>query len=145
MTTIAFKDGIMAADTQQMGAYIDRIEAIKVRMLASHNRQILIGLAGDPANLILFCKWYSNGCKDKDKFEMGNNEVLFYDGIDLLHYSSKFVGVQVGEFGAIGSGAEYAMGAMMNGASAEDAVEIACALDNNSGLPVKTWSKNEHI
>jgi hypothetical protein len=39
---------------------------------------------------------------------------------------------------AVGSGGAYALGAMLAGKSAEDAVKIACKLDNNSGLPIES-------
>jgi hypothetical protein len=44
------------------------------------------------------------------------------------------------EFYAIGSGADFAMGAMAMGASAEEAVRIACQLDPHCGLPVTVLS-----
>ena len=39
---------------------------------------------------------------------------------------------------ACGTGSKAALGAMMAGASARQAVEIACKLDPNSGPPIKT-------
>lgn len=47
--------------------------------------------------------------------------------------SSAFFCTPVGEFGAIGSGSEYALGALGAGADVETAVNIAKEYDNNSG------------
>lgn len=41
---------------------------------------------------------------------------------------------------AVGSGGAYALGAMLAGKNAVEAVKIACRLDNNSGLPVESIS-----
>ena len=48
------------------------------------------------------------------------------------------MGVEMGRVAALGSGLEFAMGAMYAGKSAKEAVEIACKLDNGSAKPVKT-------
>lgn len=47
------------------------------------------------------------------------------------------------DYMAIGSGAAYAIGALEAGASAIEAVEIACKHDGNSCLPVTTYSFKE--
>jgi hypothetical protein len=39
---------------------------------------------------------------------------------------------------AVGSGSGYALGAMLAGKSAIEAVKIACKIDSNSGLPVES-------
>lgn len=43
-----------------------------------------------------------------------------------------------GRIGAWGSGGEYALGAMMVGATAVEAVKAACKLDSGSGGPVRS-------
>ncbi len=58
---------------------------------------------------------------------------------EVVHYDRHLVPIRVAnEFHAIGSGRKLALGAMMAGASADKAVEIACHYDNGSREPIRT-------
>jgi hypothetical protein len=57
----------------------------------------------------------------------------------VLHYDRHLVPIRVAsKLHAIGSGRKLALGAMMAGASADKAVQIACQYDSGSREPVKT-------
>jgi ATP-dependent HslUV protease subunit HslV len=87
-----------------------------------------------------FLKWYSG---DKDiqpdmqsfkAIEMdAKGNVNIYEGDDKGNISA----IPQGKIGAVGSGQNFAMGAMLAGASAEEAVKIAIKLDPYSGGKLK--------
>ena len=57
MTTIAVKDGIMAADSSQISCYINPIECKKMFKIGGS----VIGGAGDSAHILIFIEWFKNG------------------------------------------------------------------------------------
>lgn len=147
MTTIAFKDGVMAADSMQSGDFIDPVECKKILKIKVYNNviptDVLVGCAGQVSALSAFIAWYKE-CKKPEKWPAGFEEgfsALVYHNSELLYYGGSYgYGIDVGKFSAIGTGSEIAMGAMMAGASAVEAVEIACDLDTGSRKPV-SWGE----
>lgn len=99
----------------------------------------IIGFCGEVASGLSFVEW-KRGKVDKpvdldDDFEA---LVLSKNG-KLTYYGAKLVVMPVTEpFSAVGSGSHLAIGAMHQGATPEEAVKIACKVDTNSCLPVKT-------
>lgn len=63
------------------------------------------------------------------------------DGRVREWYGDGWIEMRPASRSAWGSGRGFAMGAMMYGASAEQAVKIACGLDNESGEPVMTLTR----
>lgn len=138
MTTIAYRDGIMAADTATWdcnGVYFTR--ATKIIRL---NNGRILGGAGSRSMLIRVACW-ADGNGDKpspdddvsvDRFMgiVAENDKFFYIDSSLVEMR------QYGSFIAIGSGRELALGAMAMGASAEDAVTVAIQFDCKSRGPV---------
>jgi ATP-dependent protease HslVU (ClpYQ) peptidase subunit len=62
---------------------------------------------------------------------------LLLDENGLYEYESPLVPIRIeGEFWAIGSGAQAALGAMRMGANPAEAVKIACAIDPFCGEPI---------
>jgi ATP-dependent protease HslVU (ClpYQ) peptidase subunit len=140
MTTIAYRDGVMAADTQVTEGNMVFAQATKLRRLADGT---LIGMAGDmmPCAKLLRAidgkgfediEPIAKDCKGAWALVVNPERRVFMlqggkaGGLAELH----------GDFFVEGSGAPYALGAMAAGAGAKQAVEIAARFDVNTGLPV---------
>jgi hypothetical protein len=106
-------------------------------------RGSLLGVCGDTEQLGLFMRWYKGGRKPS-KIPVINGEaeftVLVLSKRGLQIYVNTFEPDQVTDLHyAIGTGAHAALAAMACGKSPEQAVEIACRIDTNSGPPIQTF------
>ena len=143
MTTIAFKDGIMAADGKvTIGNQIITLQDKKI----FETNGYIVGTAGNCHSCELF-REYGFTPSDTDLrgqlmeyIESDKEENCFYALVwdkekkTLKQYSNSIYPLVIPEqISAIGSGADFALGAMYAGASADKAVEIASKLDINSG------------
>ena len=130
MTTIAFKDGIMACESCQSHTYIDQVECKKIFVV---NGDVL-GLAGALVDFPRFITWYK-----EERVNMSNVtppqhhiesiEALVYSKGKLYHFDEDCIAIPMGSIAGIGSGGGYAVAAMLAGADAGEAVKIACKLD----------------
>ena len=139
MTTIVgdFKGNVIASDsmvTCQNRSYLSS----KIFKAADGS---VVAICGDLDDGQAFFEWYDAGMDEDEEPEIHGKEdpfeALVLTGEGLFHCTSrlKMSRVENGHF-AIGSGAEYALGAFAAGASASQAVEIACGLDRFSAQPV---------
>lgn len=141
MTTIAFRDGVMAADTRAYTGGRPPIgRKVKIQRLDDGT---LIGCSSTtPGQGEAVIRWFAAGA-DPHNTPPGeakttllavkpNGEVYFASD------SYNLSGPLSGDYFAIGSGDSYALGAMAMGASAERAVEVACDLDVWSEGPITT-------
>lgn len=144
MTTIAYKDGILAADTcvTDNGA----ICGTATKLARSPNGAIA-GASGNLAPCAKFLSWFARdfGMVEKVARIEGNGAALIIDKDGTVHaldagYPAFIINAP---FHAIGSGSRIALGAMAAGASAEEAVRIACRIDNGTREPVETLRLNE--
>lgn len=133
MTTIAYRDDVLAADTQiTCGSQIDGW-ATKIYRLGS----VLYGATGSSGLTEAFKSWLCRGMvgeapalKDGEStangyiFPGGNRVVWRYENVWCSHEAPFF---------AYGSGGEIALGAMLAGATAEQAVRAAAERDTNTG------------
>lgn len=135
MTTIATDGKTIAADSQGCTSFIVRHSVIKLHRI----RDEVLGFAGEPPEIQKYIDWVrlhrpeENAPKFSDRFFgllVRKGSVLFED--DSLNPQV------VGSPFAVGSGQEFAMGAMLAGASPREAVRIAIALDPHSGGKVRT-------
>lgn len=135
MTTVALKDGQMACDSMQCGAYIDRINCSKIREIGVGT---FVGFAGDLVQCYKFLDWVEQGM-DADEYpeDLDDVEAIIVGSSGAAkYYDESPIGIPVGKTCAIGSGSAFAMGAMLAGKSAYDAVNIACELDPLSRGPI---------
>jgi ATP-dependent protease HslVU (ClpYQ) peptidase subunit len=140
MTTIVYRDGVLAADSRAYrGDKSPLGTKVKIHRLPDGS------MFGSSSNCVgadtLLRRWVEEGCPPQksgdikpDSFEMilirPNGEVFFaHDNFDLS-------GPLEAPFFAIGSGEQYALGALEMGADAVKAVEVACKLDVWSGGPL---------
>lgn len=139
MSVIAYRDGVLAADTATtFGAYLIRRDLPKI--VEQDGR--LAAAAGDAAYCARFLEWFRSGAKPWDAPKQ--TEYPGYDGPDEAFIVERDKSLTIfgtrgcfpangSRYHAIGSGAQFAMGAMHYGASAVEAVRAGMELDANSG------------
>lgn len=145
MTTIVYRNGILAADSR---AYAGSKTPVgtkrKIRRLEDGS---LFGCSssrvGQPENIARMVQEHGVG-KTFEKDVPAQVIVIQPDGaIYLFNDGDSFSGPIQSEFLAIGSGEEFATGALLNGASAAQAVEIAIRCDPWSDGPILTLMLNQ--
>lgn len=138
MSTIAYKDGVLAADTACIcnGVYEGRISKTE-RCLDG----TIVAVTGDAAALAPFRDWISSGSKKDERPNVEDfSGLVVRPGGSVRNYDTHFVPLDItADFYAIGSGRDIALGAMAAGASAKEAVEIACRYDVGSRAPVEVY------
>lgn len=110
----------------------------------------LFGAVGQPDTTAAVVAWYEAGA-DPEKFPAcSRNEasssflyVVGRDGICIKYETEPFAIPILEPFWAAGSGRDYALGAMARGASARDAVGIACQFDASCGMGITTLELGE--
>jgi ATP-dependent protease HslVU (ClpYQ) peptidase subunit len=140
VTTIAVRNRIMAADTQGTRSG-SRIRIKKIRKLSDGS---LFAGAGASGAIVKLQRWVEAGCpEDKPpKLGLADDEeveciVLRSDGTLVLIDETLAPETLDQDFIAIGTGCEYALGAMACGRSAAQAVKIAARFDTNTSEPVE--------
>lgn len=145
MTTIAICKGVMASDsqitTESEAGGSRKFNCVKLYPVTTkRGGRAIIAVSGETFAGLVFVDWYISGKrKGSERLLLGEADfsalVLRADG--LFEYDKWCRGEKIEEkFYAIGSGAKAALGAMHAGCNAELAVEIACAIDTYSRLPV---------
>lgn len=142
MTTIAYRDGIMAADTQTTAGDIDRGSCQKIWRLSDGS---LLGIAGQIGFEDAVMEWIAAGARWQDRPIMPEGATVFGLLIkpngSAAVFSKEFVLQRIeGPFHAQGSGNELAIGAMGFGATAAEAVAVAMKFDVYTGGRITTLS-----
>jgi hypothetical protein len=132
MTTIAYKDGIMAADTRASG---DDVAFDVVKLWRLPNGDVAAG-AGVLCRAALGIQWLQSRRGDAPDIE--GADILFTDAGVPYVASGGWPGVRIRSYAAIGSGAQGAMVAMSMGLSAADAVQAVIGIDPATGGEVQT-------
>lgn len=134
MTTIAYRDGILAADSQgTVGNLIVPGGTKKLFRLEDGSVAAFCGIASAGRN---FVNWLDQGAPG-ERPSLEHSTVIHLTADGCVEYD-EFGTNPVEEFQAWGSGAEIATGALYAGCSAEAAVQIACIADTGSSEPVFT-------
>lgn len=133
MTTIAYRDDVLAGDTQiTCGGTIDGWVQKVFR-----KGQLLYGATGASGPSNAFHSWVEGGMVgDAPIMKVGDAEANGFlfpgNGRVAWRYNDTWTTHHAPYF-AYGSGAELALGAMIAGASAEEAVSAAALRDTNTG------------
>ncbi len=144
MTTVCWDGKTMAADKQMdTGNMKHPVARSKIRTGTYHGMPALFGGAGTTVYSDAVIEWLIAGMPDEHKPEMPSNPdsftVIVATETGAYEYIDSLRPVPLGQVKwAIGSGGEYAFGAMDAGANAKRAVEIACGRDTSSGMGVDT-------
>lgn len=148
MTTIAYSKGIMAGDTKIICHDSHDSEATKIKHSKDGKR--VAGASGSMISAQRFLDWFDSPNEligECSAFpEKGGSEgIIIYmkDGIEMVDFFcsyGKATSRVTNSAFAIGSGSKYALGAIYAGASALQAVEIACRIDVTSGCDIDSFS-----
>jgi ATP-dependent protease HslVU (ClpYQ) peptidase subunit len=148
MTTIAYRDGVLAADSRVTVDYGSGARKHTCKKLfrkrvteGKKSFDVIIATAGESSPGMVFVDWYGSGTSVPDIFLHIDADftclVLTPDG--LFEYDTFCRGEKIEEdFYAIGSGAMAALAAMHCGKSALDAVRIAARVDTYTGGRIVT-------
>lgn len=138
MTTIVYRAGYLAADTR---AYSGNKPPIgrKTKIFYREDLQIACGVSSsEPGVGELFWSWLSGEIGDGTVFKDKEFTALVIERGEVFIFENSIhpTGPLEADFFAIGTGREYALGAMEMGASAPEAVRVACKLDVWSQDPI---------
>lgn len=149
MTTIAANRERMVADTRvSVSSSGFAYPAIKI----VRANGMVFGACGDGGDCSRFLEWGKKGFKEKDepKWKANGTEdsiiglILKDDGIYVWLYGNSEPEKVEADFFAVGSGGKAARAAALMGADIDQAVELACQVDNlYSGLPLMSLSLRE--
>lgn len=143
MTTIAYRDGVLAADTLvSYGSFtngnVNKIHVVE-RKLAEKTDRVMVALSGIFAATEPMLEWVKGGCEQDDiphfLLEKDDNFsclMVTEDG-SLYEYNMGYFIKCDNSYHAHGSGAMFALGAMAVGASAPEAVSAAIKHDKATG------------
>lgn len=129
MTTIAYRDGVLAADTLMTASNMRSGHMTKIM----RRGRLIIGFAGASRNFEAFRNWLGAGAEGSFASNDGNVFIIPPEGDAIVWGDGDTPWRETALFWALGSGEAPAMGAMAAGASAEEAVKAAIALDLSSG------------
>lgn len=155
MTTIAYRDGVLAGDrlTSARGTiygHATKVERHPAKI--TKDADYLFAATGDTAICQAFRTWCRAGMKKKDRppMKVGESEAtglvyrrfLGVTTVETFEATGSYVlelpwvireGCMERDFHAVGSGSEYAFGALASGANAQTAVEAAACFDRYTG------------
>lgn len=149
MTTIAYRNGILASDSRETAcdghhAYVITDTNTKIQRLhTAHGRRLLFAGGGNSEEVEIIRRSVLEG---REPPELESAEALIVDEADdrcCLYEGHIWIEVKE-PFYAIGTGAPYALAAMRAGADAIQAAEIGTAMDPNSGGDTQYLTTDKH-
>lgn len=146
MTTVAYSDGVLAADTQLS----DEALVYRVQKIDELPDGSLIGGAGDWSRAFLYMQWMkSESAGPPPKLKGAILLRITPDGCLWLNEGGGFYPLLNKNNVAIGSGAQAAMALMEQGKSAVEAIKAVTQLDQYTSNPVQAltlsgWTKPAH-
>lgn len=139
MTTIAYKDGVVAYDSQASAGVTIVDDDVDKKWVRGES---LFFMAGSPDEIAVFLDAFEDGEDTYPYIHDVNGILVEPDGlfsvgsIEGKIWKQKWNGLKPY---AIGCGGRFAWGAMDMGATAERAVKVACRRDIYSGGRVRTF------
>lgn len=142
MTTIAYRSGVLAFDSQVTSSSTVYGTVIK----GKKTKRFLLAAAGSCEDCDAWLDWMTDTGGDlKAKKDYGLDKDCEMEGIavdrkgNVSFYESKCYPFTVdGRYHALGSGSAFAMGAMAFGATAKQAVQVSTQLDPYTGGTIRT-------
>jgi len=145
MTTIVYRDGVMAADSRAFAGDRNPIGyKTKIRAMVVDDVAYLVGVSSPaPGYGEAVLNWFEAGMDIHDTPPMPEQgfTLLAVDAGGQGYYAANsfyLSGPLTNEWWAIGSGDEFAIGALRSGATAVEAVAVAKEFDQWTGGPTHT-------
>ena len=148
MTTIVIARNQIACDSGEIGIYSDKVAISKVRRYRDKG---WLGFCGNCSDIELafgYAEEYGLKFPDSENLSFLSSMKDEPDGLLLMDSGEAYwlgahlVPMPTRVPAAIGSGARFAMGALLAGADIRKAVEIACELDSQSSGPVQVYNNS---
>ena len=136
MTIIAYRDGIIAADSRSTTTGKESgIRFFDSSVKLFRKPGCIIATAGSSSPGVVFVRWYGTAEKTPKSIKKDHDwTCLVLDFNGLWEWDSSLEPEPILEpFYAIGTGCKAALGAMHMHATAIEAVQIACLIDPNCG------------
>lgn len=144
MTTVVFRDGVMAADSRGNDTQVGACRLQKIFRKKFKGKEHLIGVCGFYEAALLFIDWYgTNNQAIFDRLGKLSSDddfgVMIWTGRKLL-YADRLMRINhcLEDYWAIGSGAGHAITALDCGKTAAQAVQMAIKRDIHSGGRIVT-------
>lgn len=137
MTTIAYRAGVLAGDSQATDSQIWRTR--KIESIETSAGELLVGWCGEVFAAQVFLEWLKNDKSRKPEISNEDFEAIVVSaktGRVTIWNQSLAPWRPRARFYAIGSGCKAALGAMHAGKGALEAVRIACKVDPYSSAPI---------
>ncbi|WP_029083427.1 hypothetical protein [Bradyrhizobium sp. th.b2] len=142
MTTIAYRAGILAADTRMIQG--TAIIAENVVKIVRRDDGALCGGAGDCAWVQAFHRWFLGGEEgDPPIVEDGDKGVIVKKPGPIKYFEPGGTVEFRAPYFSFGSGKEFALGAFWTGATAKEAVQAAMHFDPGTGGRVMVLSHDQ--
>lgn len=146
MTIIVWDGKTLAADKQATNSGL-KLTVTKIRKIREH----LVGFSGDLDYAFAMANWFENGAKVEDfpKHQEDSEKwvgmIVITPDKKVLKYERSPYPMDFTENNAlcIGSGRDFAFGALAMGANAHKAVMIACLYENGCGMGIDTLTFEE--
>lgn len=141
MTTIAYRDGILAADTRAYSGHTNWV-GVKSKIFELSDGMMVGISTPNPGYSAELMDWVVSGF-EMDRYPILADRtfsmiVVYPNGqVSVFIDNHTDIGFLSNDFFAIGSGECYALGAMAAGASAIEAVKIGCDMDPFTAGPVE--------
>ena len=138
ITTIAFDGKILAADKQTTWSGRPA-PTVKIHKLQKSSGWQAIGHAGNSYHALLIKRWFNGELEKEPTLPTDSNAIVLLVDLNGRPYMSDrdLVPIPTNMVPwAIGSGGDFAIGAMMAGVPAGEAILIATECDTNTGMGV---------
>jgi hypothetical protein len=139
MSIVVWDGKSLACDRQATVAGLKHI-GYKFRPLTDGSRGVM-AFTGELAQGLAMMHWYESGAV-REQFphfqntDMWSRLIVAQPGYCCYYEATPFAIPVIESFAAWGSGRDFALGALARGASAKQAVEIACHFNTDCGLGV---------
>lgn len=137
MTTVVYRDGVLASDTLVSDGNCYVADTNKIYRVRGH----LVGGCGSLGAVLRFCEWFKAGADEGNRPRVDDDfdTITIAPNGRVTWYSHELIPTEFrAPFHAVGSGAQVALGALHMGASAKQAVQVAMRVDKHSGGSVRT-------
>src|ERR1700723_102109 len=142
MTTIVYRDGVLAADTRgEHGGWISPTRFSKITRLDDGR---LVAISGNYNYWTKFLTWLLDPIKDQPDLKEEATAIVITPNGEVRRYEQTSYHVVDAPFVALGSGAPPALGALHAGATALEAVRIAGLVDPYTGTDIESLRLQSH-
>jgi hypothetical protein len=146
MTTIAYRDGVIASDT---GMTVAGVKIGTVRKIARNQKGDLCGGAGSATFVSEFLHWFKNGERGAPPDAVSTDElldraviILYDDPKTIIIHEPGGVHTFTANYYALGTGKEVALGVMWLGGTAGQAVQAGLVHDASTWGTVEVLEAN---